>query len=260
MGTQINTNNSSKLANTNKSDLNTQTTKQRVLTQDDVNFEKGTKVISAAQKYIITVPKMPGEPLVNPETQEQIKDWKGNPIGDEGIVFWNGKDQGYQAVQTDGNGVLILNEVTKDVAEKLDYIIAAHSKDGTPSGCYDYKHLKACLTYAQKALGITDMYNSDNKFISSKMSSVGEAKTDASGNSYGLMKRDDRDVCEAVYVKGNYTLKTGDREHVAKGGLVVLKQGEDIRGIQPDVFERTYRKADGSNVTLADLELYTPEK
>ena len=40
-------------------------------------------------------------------------------MGDRGLVFFNGKDKSWQAVKGDGEGVIIINEVTQEQAKKL---------------------------------------------------------------------------------------------------------------------------------------------
>ncbi|MDD9331901.1 MAG: hypothetical protein PV340_04765 [Wolbachia sp.] len=73
-----------------------------------------------------------------------------------------------------------------------------------------------------KELGLTDRYNSDIKFTESKMSKITEDKTYFA---YGLHKRDDRDICYAVFVSSSssfqgpaLTLQEFDN------GAVILKQ------------------------------------
>ena len=88
--------------------------------------DSSTAVISNAQKFIIPVPafKDGGEPLIYPKNQpkagQTITDYQGKPIGKNGIVFFNFKDQSVQAAAGDGKGVIIINEVTQEQAEKLD--------------------------------------------------------------------------------------------------------------------------------------------
>ena len=84
-----------------------------------------TSVISNAQKFIIPVPAFgrSGEPLVYPlisdKAGQPILDYTGKPVGDRGLVFFNGKDNSWQAVLGDGEGVVIINEVTREQATKL---------------------------------------------------------------------------------------------------------------------------------------------
>ena len=40
-------------------------------------------------------------------------------MGDRGLAFFNGKDKSWQAVKGDGQGVIIINEVTREQAKKL---------------------------------------------------------------------------------------------------------------------------------------------
>ncbi|MEO1446404.1 MAG: hypothetical protein AAFV46_09235, partial [Cyanobacteria bacterium J06635_11] len=87
-------------------------THRPVLSCDSFSFgENSTAVMSDAYKFIIPVPAQQegAEPLVYPEGHAQagqpIVDYKNRPIGDWGLVFFNAKDQAYQAVVADGNGV-----------------------------------------------------------------------------------------------------------------------------------------------------------
>lgn len=233
----------------------TNPSQQKELTAEDFDLspEKATAVISAAQKFVIPVPNFgdQGEALVHPDTGEEIKDYKGRPIGSSGIVFYNGVDRTPQAAPGDGSAVVIINEVSDVEAQALhDKIkeLAANPNDLTLS------QLKEVLDFARDRLKLTDMYNSTHSFIGEKMSPVVAPTRDAEGNtiqSFGLMKRDDRDICHAVFHRGAFSLRTGsetERVHQFDNGGVILKQGNDIRGIQPDIFARTYKLADGSPV------------
>jgi hypothetical protein len=70
-----------------------------------VGSDYSTPVISNAQKFVIPVPAFVqgGEPLVYPQSYEKagqpILDYTGKPLGDRGLVFFNGKDKSWQAVK-----------------------------------------------------------------------------------------------------------------------------------------------------------------
>ena len=90
------------------------------ITKDNVaNIEEGTPVISSANKFVLTIPKTQGEPLVNPSTGKAITDWEGKPVGESGIVFYNAKDNAIQAAPTNGNAVIIINKVNEEQSNKL---------------------------------------------------------------------------------------------------------------------------------------------
>ncbi|MBO0932541.1 hypothetical protein [Fibrella aquatilis] len=214
-----------------------------------------TPVISKAQKFIIPVPAFgaKGELLIYPEEQpkagQPILDYKGNPIGERGIVFFNEKDQSWQAAPGDGQSVIIINEVTQKQAEKLYHRI------------YDLQlsldelsitQLKQVLDYAKQELELKDMYNSTRSFIQEKMTPVSSGKRTPAGEDdvYGFKKRDDRDVNQAIYIPGAFLFEgpAASPQQFTRGG-VIIEQNGTTRGIQPGIFMRTYTLADGSRIT-----------
>jgi hypothetical protein len=223
----------------------------------DLDMSRAVKVISAAQKFILPVPRLPdGVPLVYPGGQrdkdggsiegQPISDWQGNPVGTSGVVFRNWKDQTIQAVPGDGTGVIIFNEATAEQAAALTARITALA--GTPAAL-THAQVEAVLDTA-KELGLTDRYNSDRGFIAGKMTPVGGLGADH----FGLYKRDDRDICLAVRLegRGTFTGPAGTPQRY-EDGAVIVKQGDAFRLIQTEVFERTYRTAGNEPVDARTL-------
>jgi hypothetical protein len=111
-----------------------------------VGVNDSTPVISNAQKFIIPVPAFgqSGEPLVYPPSYEKagqaIVDYTGKPVGGSGteaargLVFFNGKDKSWQAVKGDGEGVIIINEVTPEQAKALDQNVQSFKPDSNNLG------------------------------------------------------------------------------------------------------------------------------
>ena len=246
------------------------------VTKNQFNFDKGTEVVSSAQKFIIPVPTFSetggGEDLVYPEGAKDgdgksiggqpITDWKGNPIGgpgEKGVVFFNHKDQSYQAVKADGNGVVILNQVTDEQGKKLQ------EKIGKDPGKLSLQEFKGALEYAHGDLGVGDMYNSDRDFIKSKMNAMENSETGVP--QYGLHRRDDRDVCHAVYVEGQGEFKgPAATPQKFENGAVLLRQpnskaddGFSYRLIQPDAFKETYTNKNGTAIELDKMETQEPK-
>ena len=185
---------------------------------EQLDFEKGTEVVSGAQKFILPVPQFQdgGEPLVYPKgatdksgasiAGKPITDWEGKPIGqpgEKGVVFFNHKDQSWQAVKADGNGVIIMNQVDEKQGKAL------MDKIGKDPSKLSLQEFKGVLEHAsgspdnkeKPGLGLGDMYNSDRDFIKSKMNKL--ETSDSGIPQYGLHRRDDRDVCQAVYIGGS---------------------------------------------------------
>ena len=239
----------------------------RKISPSDLRFDpdRSTAVISSAQKFIIPVPAFGrgGEPLVYPKGHEKagkpILDYEGKPIGDRGLVFFNAKDQSVQAVAGDGQGVIIINEVTEEQARKLHDKITAFQPDPNK---LSLAQMKQTLEFARSELKLGDMYNSTRSFVQTKMTpAVAGELPRASGKEigdYGLKKRDDRDVCNAIYVPGKFVFEgPAASPQVFENGGVIVEQGGTIRGVQPDIFVRTYRLRDGRPITsLTDLKVW----
>lgn len=231
--------------------------KTRKIMANDLKTGPGfsTPVISSAQKFIIPISafKEEGEPLIYPEKHQKagqpILDYEGKPIGKRGIVFFNAKDQAWQAAAGDGESVIIINEVTQQQAEQLDRKIReiqANPDDLT------IIQLKQVLSYAQQQLDLNDMYNSSRSFIREKMTPVGSDKGTSSQGAddvYGPKKRDDRDINQAIYIPGGFLFEgpAASPQKFTDGG-VIIEQGGKMRGIQPNIFVRTYTLANGSRI------------
>jgi len=222
-------------------------------------------VISNAQKFIIPVPAFVqgGEPLVYPQSYEKtgqpILDYTGKPVGDRGLVFFNGKDKSWQAVKGDGEGVIIINEVTREQAKKLYQKVQELKPD--PNNL-TLDELKQVLSFAQQQLGLIDMYNSSRAFVQEKMTPViaGEVPK-VNGNevkAYGFVKRDDRDVNQAIYIPGEFVFEgPAASPQEFKDGGVIVEQGGKMRGVQPDIFMRTYKLSDGQSISSVTADLKT---
>jgi hypothetical protein len=227
----------------------------KIIKAEDIQFGPGlsTPVISRAQKFILPVPTLSsaGEKLVYPPHHEHagepITDWQGNPVGDTGVVFFNAKDQAWQAAPGDGSAVIIINEVTEDQATKVIEKIHEFRQD---PNALSLRELKQVLTFVREELALGDMYNSTRQFVAEYMTPAlknGEASARSiTPEAFGLMKRDDKDICQAAYVPGLFQFQGPTATpQVFKDGGVLIQQGDSIRGVQPDVFQRTYRHADG---------------
>lgn len=229
----------------------------------EIGANSSTPVISNAQKFIVLVPALgqTGEPLVYPQSYEQagqpILDYAGKPVGDRGLVFFNGKDKSWQAVEGDGEGVIIVNEVTSEQAKKLYQKVQAFNPD--PNNL-TLDELKQVLDFAQNELGLVDMYNSSRTFVQEKMTPAiaGEVPT-INGKeieAYGFKKRDDRDVNQSIYIPGEFVFAgPAASPQEFKDGGVIVEQGGKMRGVQPDIFVRTYKLSDGRSISSVTTDL-----
>jgi hypothetical protein len=222
-------------------------------------------VISQAQKFIIPVPALgeSGEPLVYPQSYEKagqpITDYTGKPVGDRGLVFFNGQDKSWQAVKGDGQGVIIINEVTREQAKALYQTVQALRPDPNQ---LTLKELKQVLAFAQKQLGLVDMYNSTRSFVQENMTPVVASEVPKLNgtpiNAYGFKKRDDRAVNQAIYIPGKFVFEgPAASPQTFEAGGVIVEQGGKMRGVQPDIFMRTYQLRDGRSLSDVTKDVKT---
>lgn len=237
----------------------------RSITADQVNWGEGADVTSNARKFIMPVPNFEGEPLIYPDGAKDkdgnsiagtpIKDWQGNPIGDKGVVFFNPKDQSWQAVKSDGQGVVIMNQMTEEQGKNL------MDKVGGDPMKMSLDQFKDFLSYASSEVGCKDMYNSDRGFIEKKMNAI---ESSPSGYpQFGMFRRDDQDVCKALFTEGPAEFNaptTGGimvKLQIPEEGGVLLRQPDGkgflFRKIDNEVFEETYKNKDGTPVSVGDL-------
>lgn len=241
---------------------NSQQNRLKIVSSTDFDFEaNSTAVISEAYKFVIPVPDLGdgAEPLVYPEGHDQagepIVDYKGRKIGDWGLVFFNEKDQAHQAVPADGSGVIIINEVPLDQGKKIDEKVRSLTHNPT---ALTSAQIHALLEYCHTELGLKDTYNSDRTYVSKHLTELSDTLAGNQSKEYGLKKRDKTDIYQAVYVPGEFRLE-GPATSVqifTKGGVVIESHG-NTRGIQPDVFLRTYQLANGQPITDLEQQIAT---
>jgi hypothetical protein len=204
-----------------------------------------------------------GEPLVYPvgdqKAGQPIVGYSGIPVGDRGLVFFNGKDQSWQAVEGDGEGVIIINEVTLEQAKTLYQRIATLKLD---PNTLTLSELKSILVFAQKQLGLVDMYNSSRAFVQAHMipaiAGVVPMVNGKAIEAYGFKRRDDRDVNQAIYIPGDFVFAgPAASPQIFTNGGVIVEQGGEMRGVQPDIFVRTYRLSDGRQISSVATDLKT---
>ena len=227
-----------------------------VLSVTDLSFgpEDSVAVVSQACKFVIPVPVLgqQAEPLVypsgHPQQGQAIVDYKGRQIGDYGIVFFNEKDQSWQAALADGTGVIIVNEVLPTQAAALDHKIGGMVNALSQ---LTLSQLKEILIYACSEMGLCDVYNSTRAYVSKKLIALpipDRGKT-FEDDCYGFKKRDAEDVYRAIYIPGAFKVEgTAATEQIFENGGVMIEQDGDIRGVQPEIFVRTYCLADGQPI------------
>ena len=231
--------------------------------QSKFDFTSGTTVCSRAQKFIVPVGNYgnKGEPLVHPAgtvkdgediSGQPIVDYKGRPIGESGIVFGNPVDGATQAAPGDGESIIILNEVTVEQAETIARKVAEYAEDPMD---LTLDQLKSVLRFAAEELGLGDQYNSKREFAEKNLSPVNANEQEVNPY-YGHKKRDERDLCSAYYVPGQFEFEgpAATPQQFQNGG-VVLQHGDSVRGVQTAEFQRTYMLAGGGVINDAREQL-----
>jgi hypothetical protein len=119
-----------------------------------IDFSEARPVISAAQKFVIPVAAFDdADPLVYPggteKAGEPISDWRGNVVGTKRIIFFSEIDKCYQAAPSDGQSVIIIDEVTAEQARNLREFIR---ELGKPGHNLSKSSLELVISRAQKDL------------------------------------------------------------------------------------------------------------
>jgi len=121
--------------------------------------------------------------------------------------------------------------------------------------------VKEVLAYAKNDLGLSDTYNSDRGFVNSKMTPVAKNLSFGENSSpMGLFKRDDRDICKAIRLEGEGEFRgtVAATPQKFNNGAIIVQQGNDIKLIQPEIFDETYRLAVPTVVSSTPLSQSVP--
>jgi hypothetical protein len=232
-----------------------------MITADQVDFaaDRSTAVVSSTQRFIIPMPAPEDDgdpPLLYPDGEragQPILDQQGRPMRGKGLVFFNADDGCYQVARANGRDVIIVGAVTEENAAKIDAKVRTLRADPANLSIDDIAYV---LRFVTKELGLIAIYNSTRQFVADKMIAVG-AGTGAT--SYGLHRRDDRDVCRAVYIPGSGQFAgPAATPQLFDDGAVIVRQGPNVRLVQPNAFEATYRHADGRRLRVGDLAVQDP--
>jgi hypothetical protein len=234
---------------------------RRMITADQVDFaaDRSTAVVSGAQKFIIPMPAVEdddGAPLLYLDGEragQPVLDQQDRPIRGKGLAFFNADDDCYQIARANGSDVIIVGAVTEEDAARIDAKVRTLAADPASLSIEDIARV---LRFVTAELGLIAVYNTTRQFVSDNMIQMGTGSGTAS---YGLHRRDDRDVCRAVYIRGSGQFAgpaaTPQQFH---DGAVIVKQAGVVRLIQPDAFAATYRHADGRRLQISELAVQDP--
>ena len=229
----------------------------RLITADQIDFspKASTAVASDTLRFVLPVPKFQGggEPLKPPAGAAPFRDRNGEPVTGRGVVFFNPDDQCYQAAPGDGQAVVIFSPVTQRQASRLMAKIGDLVQD---PNCLTLAQFKDVLHFADEALSIPAQYNATREFVAGAMLRVAPA---TGIEAYGLHRRSRLDLCEAVYVPGaGAFLGPAATPQRFDDGAVIVRHAGDAHLVQVEVFEATYKLANGRSVRVKDLAVQSP--
>lgn len=237
----------------------------RLFTPETINLfftiTNGIPVKSSAKKLILFIKKLandgeqPVYPPEDPNAGKAILDDKGKPIDYNGIVFCNPTDKCYQVVTGDGTGVIIINQPTQEQIEKIKNML----KNCNLGSIEDVKK----LTRDMPKMGIKDFYNSDMKYVNTELKKISNNTTSDHG-CCGLYRRDDNNICRAIYIEGPFRFHNGTTATPQdfKYGAVAIKLeqkleqgggGDTIRLVRRDKFIESYTDINGKKMAIEGL-------
>ena len=228
-----------------------------LLRGEDIDFGRAHAVVSAAQKFIVPVcPWEDADRLVYPPNSElsgqPVMDWQGRQVGETGIVFFNARDQCYQAARADGRSVVVVNEVS---SEQAAAIIDFARRLGEKPNRLSKGALSRLLEFAVQRLGLIDVYNSDDEYVRSNMVPMVLAGPGEHCRPVGWMRRRDLTASLAVFVKGPaaFAGPALTAQQIPAEGAFVIRYAEAYRMVEASVFLRTYMRPDAAPLALSDF-------
>lgn len=227
-----------------------------IVSKSDLNFQNALSVIPAAQSFILPVPQInDGATFVFQKGEKSSQKMAGKTGVDSsktGIVFLNSQDKSWQSVQGDGNGVIIIHDVTptqgKSLYKKLMQLTGNNLEN------LDKDKIKLFLKYAH-ALGLKDVIKADKSYIEDKMDMI--EVHDTGVEYFGFYKYKDVEPVKAIRFSGaiHFEDATVSKQAYDNGCIVVQNEGEGLSAIKPETFLKSYTKPNGSPVTLFDVPM-----
>ncbi len=133
-----------------------------VLSKDKLNFSQSANYVNRTKRFVVRIPELEhgGEPMVHPEGSSKagqpIKTLEDGRTPDRGIVFYNGKDNVWQAVRGNGTETILITGVEDEQAKKLN---SKEEELLNGRSVHSLETVKALLTYAKYELALIDFQN-----------------------------------------------------------------------------------------------------
>jgi len=232
----------------------------QVLTREKIMKDLGGKDFSKSfeaipnpdtKRYVIKIRKLP-EYLT--DDTSHVLNWKGEPTGiDKGLLFRNGVDETDQLVETNGEGIMIINQVNDSQSSKIDEWMSK-LENAELSDIKYFTYLKEIISKIDTKLGLTDMDKNlrkspdSNTYVRTNDSveaAVSKKYNIVQGAKGASVKVDDKNI---------------EGQEINKGDIVLFIGDEGLRKIDKKVFLETYLKTDGSKFSEEEVEKFSEEE
>ncbi len=219
-----------------------------ILSKADLNFQNALAVIPATQSFTLPIPMFEDENTLSdtaPSKQSKTADNKS-------VVFLNAKDKSWQMVRTDGEGVIVINDVSPTQSKALLKKVMQLSNNQPEK--IDKDKIKLFLKFTH-ALGLKDVFQADRNFVSTQMNMI--EVWDSGVEHLGFYKYQNQKNVLAVRFSGIVSFDDPSfSKQTFENGCVVIKGPDDkISAMKPESFLKSYTKTNGSPVTLFDIPM-----
>ncbi|MBO7244845.1 MAG: hypothetical protein J6V53_06160 [Alphaproteobacteria bacterium] len=214
-----------------------------IINETDLNFQNALSVIPAAQSFVLPIPSL------NSGTGVFVS--KGGKSSEKDLVFLNSKDKTWQTVQSDGEGVVVINDVSPVQGKALLKKVMQLSNNQPDK--LDKDKIKLFLKYTH-ALGLTDVSQSNKKDVANNMNLI--EVWDTGFEQLGFHKYKNKSSAQAIRFLGSVCFSDPKlSKQTYENGCVVVKDEGKISVVKPDVFLKSYTKPNGSPITLFDIPM-----
>lgn len=216
----------------------------RIITEQDIDFSKGTKLLSNSEtfRFLFPVPKFTaGYPLIHPLTQEPLVDYEGKSLGESGIVFKT-KGESYGGVSGDGSSILIIGNTSLDQGFVIKNMVESREiMYRCPLSDFSAKEFTDLIESIRERLSLTDIYPSDYNYLHSSLVCIeNQIVQEKYGEGFGLHMKPIQQIM-GVFVPGQVTFKGGFQstigtsgEQVYTDGCLIIDDGVNKSSEKPD--------------------------
>lgn len=221
-----------------------------IINETDLNFQNALAVISSTQSFVLPIPSLTSGTGVF--VSEESKQAGGKVAkSSKDLMFLNSKDNSWQTVQSDGEGVVVINDVTPVQGKALLKKVMQLSNNQPDK--LDKDKIKLFLKYTH-ALGLKDVFQSNKNEIAEKMNLI--EVWDTGFEQLGFHKYKNKETLKAIRFLGAVSFSNPKvSKQTYDNGCVVVQEGDKVVAVKPDVFLKSYTKPNGSPITLFDIPM-----